>query len=662
MINFARSLASWVFVVALLGTECSVFGQWIDIKSLPEDVLNCDECRRRLGLPPLNDPNRPPSSHGVSSTTLPSSNTTFNEIILSSRVLSGSTTTNQPASQSSQPLPNVPHGSNKLVLPSILPKIDFPKELPPPTTPLVEKNETIEATVVGGETPEQAIVAKDLTAPGVISESNAKPTPPAHLANPQIAEVKPELKANLDLPLATISEVVPPKTESDSVTATIRVEPSEPVVSNENLELKMEDAFPVVSSAEKESLSPETDKPKLEKAPEPALSVQPQDSAADKSVQSDEAENDKSILMNRLPPALTGEFVESEPATAIVEKAPSLDVKTNKGEDEDIAVAVPTNVVPEIPMAQTSSAPTFDPKSESDARKNSLPPPQTALADQASITSSISRESLIVDGILTSPTAQKIQIDLLKSQLTERDALLNEFSRMQKMLEDRMDVIVRSNDQLAQKDSVRVKELDRLQRESEKAVQERELQIANLQAELAGARADAKNQLTMLAKQVMEAQQSKTSEIIKLSDQLLAARKVRTEDIDTAKTQLTAEQQNELAEAEKVVEEQRKAIQDLQSALKRLGSQLSRLDQIAEASNENDPDDQATDPQASAKMNVSNNTGKKPTKLGSDFKKPEASETANKTKSSLRIESRAQLPTPPNSSRKSENDPKRRSF
>ncbi len=697
MLKVVRSFGMWVFAAALFCAEFPVYGQWIDIKSLPEDVLNCDECRRRLGLPPLTDSNRKPSSHGTDSTIVPSTNTTFNEIILSTRVLPGPASTASTALPSESSPKSLPHSSNKPTLPSSLPSSDSstaPANIPAigKTHPDIEKKELTPPQLSANSSPSSALPSSTLpsqpaalpaaveTAEQVTTEKVAKAQPavgapstsqstlPPPAINQQAANAKPETQANSSAPKVEESAAVPAKSESASSSMTVYVEPKQPINPKPESELKKPLDSSSVEPVEKGKSPQDLTVEKQATAPQPKLSEKSRDSIAktvpksentEKSTTKNDRKSDdeRKVVENRLPPALTGELGASELSNMASAKASSVENKPQSLEDEGIAIAVPTSDTAVSPKMEPNAPSASDINEPSAKVKNSPATSQSVSVDQTSI-APISPDSLIVDGVLTSPTAQKIQIDILKKQLDERDNLLNEFSRMQKSLEERIDSIVRSNEQLSQKENLRAKELERVHRESEKNIQERDLQIANLRAELAGARADAKNQLTVLAKQLTEAQQSKSAEIVKLSDELLAARKARLDQISSAKGQQTTEQHDELVEAEKVVEEQRKVIQDLQTALKKLGNQLEKLDEASD-------DEKMVSPSFPAVGSRSNSntmaTKGKASNL-SESKAENSSGSSSKASSNLGRESKTQSLAQPTNPPSSESIPKRRSF
>jgi ribosomal protein L18E len=657
MLIVVRSFGVWVFVVALLCTDYPVFGQGIDVKSLPEDVLNCDECRRRLGLPPLTDPNRKPSSHGADPTIVPSTNATHNENILSTRVLPGpnsTTPSTTPATESSSKV--VPHNSNKPVLPNTLPKIEHANG-PKPSLSAGNNNPAIEKKREPAPSPGPSI---------------SKPTLPAPPSSPTVADAKPEIQTNPSLTKVQASETTTTKTESASASAsamttamaTVLVEPKQPIDSKPNRDLKKEPELPSVQPAGKQKFSQEGVKDKPQTAPEQSLTAKSHASIAKTPASESGAKNtnankgyERSKVENRIPPALTGEVNASEASDVATANVPSAAIKPNHKEDDGIAIAVPTSSAAEASKTVPQTLPTSDANKPSNASENHPTTSQIVSMDPTSVIPS-SLDNLIVDGVLTSPTAQKIQIDLLRRQLNERDNLLNEFSRTQKSLEERIDSIVRSNEQLSQKENLRANELDRVQRESEKNVQERDLQIANLRAELAGARAETKSQLTMLSKQLTETQQSKSAEIAKLSDELLAAKKARINDINLAKVQQSGKHRNDLVQAEKVIEEQRKMIQDLQTALKKLGSQLEKLDNADKVEKIAIPIFPADESRSTSEIKVANNKDSKV----NESKPQNSSESSSKSASDSEGESKTESLAKPADPLKSESNPKRRSF
>ncbi len=94
-------------------------------------------------------------------------------------------------------------------------------------------------------------------------------------------------------------------------------------------------------------------------------------------------------------------------------------------------------------------------------------------------------DTMRLDGVLVSPAQQKIEIEILKRQLEDRDAHLKKFNEMQANVEERMDQLVRLNEELAKKkEATQRTELERQRAQFAAATQEHELAVSNLRAEL----------------------------------------------------------------------------------------------------------------------------------------------------------------------------------
>ncbi len=370
----------------------TVLGQWIDVKSLPPDVLNCDECRRRLGLPPLANASSKSTTHHSDSTIAPTSKNVFNEIVLSSRVLSGSEkdqAATQPREVIASPSPTKIEA--KPAVPSLVPRVSISKELP--------ANDTSNPSA-SAKPSEESLLPKPMTSPAILAPANNS----SSVLKP-LGSVKAE-----------------PPVESKSIPA---VQPQEKKSkekgSSSLLEVKPKPAPKIKQIVEQDKM------PAASKQPSKPSVAKPDETAA--------------ILSNRKPPALTEPADEIKPtiAAAAPKKVESIQAQeiAQSASDEPIAVAVPTK---KPTPAGTESTDAIVAAAMSKLSDNELSKPSekktTSPSDTpSSVSAPISTGSLVVDGILTSPAAQKIEIDLLKKQLQERDLLLNELSRMQRVVE-----------------------------------------------------------------------------------------------------------------------------------------------------------------------------------------------------------------------------------
>ncbi|MDZ4847778.1 MAG: hypothetical protein SGI77_00655 [Pirellulaceae bacterium] len=189
--------------------------------------------------------------------------------------------------------------------------------------------------------------------------------------------------------------------------------------------------------------------------------------------------------------------------------------------------------------------------------------------EQPNMSNAHSRASslMMVDGVLTSPMSQKIEIEILKKQLQERDSLIKSISSTQSDVVGRIDQLVRMNEGLSKKDADRQIEFDRLQKMTEKDSHERDLELSNLRSELANARAESRNQLSVLSDQLAEAQRSKADEVSKLSNELIESKKARIDALASLRQELAAEKKAELDDSNRAIEEQNRSIETLQTSL-----------------------------------------------------------------------------------------------
>ncbi len=189
-------------------------------------------------------------------------------------------------------------------------------------------------------------------------------------------------------------------------------------------------------------------------------------------------------------------------------------------------------------------------------------------------------DSMIVEGTLISPATQKIEIEILKKQLQERDNHLKKFSAMQSDVEQRIDQLVRMNEEFAKKDAARQIETDRLQKTSEQTLQARELELSNLKAELSSVRAEAREQAKRLSDQLAETDSAKSKEIAKLSNELIEAKQARVDAMANLRIELAESQKKAMSETSKAISEQLKTIELQRTNIRELETQMANAEKV----------------------------------------------------------------------------------
>ncbi len=187
---------------------------------------------------------------------------------------------------------------------------------------------------------------------------------------------------------------------------------------------------------------------------------------------------------------------------------------------------------------------------------------------------------MLVEGVLTSPATQKIEIEILKKQLQERDNHLKKLSAMQSDVEQRIDQLVKMNEELAKKDAGRQIEMERLQKTSDQTIQARDLELSNLKAELSSVRAEAREQAKRLSDQLADTDNAKSIEIAKLSNELIESKKARVDAMTNLRAELASSQKNAMSETGKAITEQLKTIETQRANIRELETQLAKAEKV----------------------------------------------------------------------------------
>ncbi len=191
-------------------------------------------------------------------------------------------------------------------------------------------------------------------------------------------------------------------------------------------------------------------------------------------------------------------------------------------------------------------------------------------------TKPLASDLLRVDGVLISPATQRSEIEILKRQLQERDAQLKEFGKTQSNVEERIDQLVRMNEDLAEKDTGRRAELDRLQKTSIQALQRRELELSNLRADLATVPEDANEKTKRLNDQLLEIESKKSRETAKLNKELIEAKQAGIDAVENLRKDFASSKETDANRTAQAMAEKSKTVESQQTTIRKLEEQLEK--------------------------------------------------------------------------------------
>jgi len=489
-----------------------------------DDVLNCDACRRRLGLPPLavlqkvqqsNQPAVVTSPVGLSGLPLEARQQLMQGLSLPSGAMILSAKFIEISNQAGQSLFNEVNLTENANAAPTVPKILAPKI---PITKIPVPAIASNLTKLGNTSP--TVIQRSL---GVIRSSTTSDSPVI-----QAKVVAPNLSEEASTPTVVIASDNPAVAlESETEThptqePALSVSPSPP------------ESIEAVEVLETAVMPPETTGSEAIANNSSSASSSPSDGISDAAmIKSDSPVIDTAIneTANR-PEVLSIEVAQKDNALKdnIVKAIPV---------DDDVPVAEVIAVANE-----TSRVPV----SASDAK------------------------SLVVDGVLRSPALQQIQIDFLKKQLTERDDLIRNINGMQVQYQQQMDSLARANEQLMKREQEMAREVQQTKVESQKVSQKQEVEVLSIRNELASVRQQAREQAMLLNDKLGEVNNAKVEEIVQLREELNAVRQSKLESVAsiradmTSTAELTARQDTQrIVDQQLMIETQIKSIAKLEN-------------------------------------------------------------------------------------------------
>jgi hypothetical protein len=568
---------------------------------LGEDILRCNECRRRLGLPPLALPDNQSKQEVVPSTnhklTEPSAGIHHGSSVSGSSTPSRVTAKVQLAPQAFTPPPvglsglpiearqqllqglSLPEGatilSAKFIDPPAKPVEGNDKKPESQTTPPVinaansEEPATSVPQVPKIAVPSPAPLNKQTIPEPVVTEAKADPskrTEPARTDNNSQAEDK-----SLDLPNQMKSAVGPLKSTIKIIGDSEDAKPEEkksnqPVPDQPNLDQPKPDQSDLDAKSQSEkSKAPNTviASPRESKSPSDAI-VTTNDS-------------NESIAS---PPMLENPTPENPKLESQVDSGMlSSDAKTTTASTPAEAVATPIPMAepttlssPEVGAERINSITTSTPESRVDS--NPLKS-ATTLAPDA--------KALVVDGVLRSPALQQIQIDFLKKQLAERDELIRQLNSMPPIFQQQIDELARVNDQLRKREQERIQEAQQIRIEAQQASQKHEVKMVELKADLLATQQQLQKQELLFQERMSDAETAHFTELVKLRKELTEIQNDKASTIARLRQELDALVDSKSKQATRQIAEQQTIIEAHLKSIEKLERQLESALAIQQA-------------------------------------------------------------------------------
>jgi hypothetical protein len=541
-----------------------------------DDVLQCNECRRRLGLPTLavsdnhvNETSGSSPSHKLterSAVITPGSSAhgSFKNQVKAPQVAS------QPSiGLSGLPIEarqkllqglSLPEGatilSAKFIDPPAKPIEDTAKKSESQSSPLASKLE--EPVPQAPQVPKIAVpssptLTNQITATPVVTEAKSDPSKP----------IEP-LQSNKESLSDDKSLTLPSRMDAavGSSTSTIKIMGDS------------DDAKP----DEKQLDQPITEKPKeIQKAQNSATqNVKPDASNA---IIASPSENNS---LGDLPSASPSDLKVAPPESVDNVAAPptlenpqdslttSAEAKTLSKPTPYEAVAIPTPIAE--PTLDTSINEKADPRTVPmlDATKllaeTDPPKSATTIAPDA--------KAFVVDGVLRSPALQQIQIDFLKKQLVERDDLIRQLNSMPPIFQQQIDELARANDHLRKREQEIASETKQFKIEAQHASQKHEVKMGELKADLLAAQHQLRQQELSFHEKMSDADTVHFTELVKLrkelteiqNDKAATVTRLRQE-IDALNDSQSKQSSQQIADQQVIIKAHLKSIEKLQHQL-----------------------------------------------------------------------------------------------
>ncbi len=585
---------------------------------LGEDVLQCNECRRRLGLPPLALPDTqakhesaPSTNHKLSE---PSTGINHGSSISGSSTPGSVTTQVQLAPHAFTPPPvglsglpvearqqllqglSLPEGatilSAKFIDPPAKPVGGNDRKTESQTTPpVINASNSEEAATSVPQVPKIAVpnpapLNKQTIPEPVVTEAKADPskrTEPAQTDNKSLAE-----DTSLDLPKQMKSAVGPLKSTIKIIGDSEDAKPEGKKSNHAVLDQPNQDQ----SKQDQTDLDAKSQSEKSE-APKTVI-VSPRESKSPSDAIVTTNDSNESVAS---PPMLENPTPENPKLESQVENGMlSSDAKTTTASTPAEAVATP------IPMAEPTTLSSPDIGAE---KTNSLTAsaPETRVDSnplKSATTLAPDAKALVVDGVLRSPALQQIQIDFLKKQLAERDDLIRQLNSMPPIFQQQIDELARVNDQLRKREQERIQEAQQIRIEAQQATQKHEVKMVELKADLLATQQQLQKQELLFQERMSDAETAHFTELVKLRKELTEIQNDKASTIARLRQELdalvdskTKQATRQIAEQQTIIEAHLKSIEKLeqqlesahaiqQSDIKRLESTRKReLDEIS---------------------------------------------------------------------------------
>ncbi len=536
-----------------------------------DDVLQCNECRRRLGLPPL-----ALSDSNINEERGSSTNQRLTErSVLIAPINSTSASSTAPLqippqvfTQPSVGLSGLPIEARQKLLQGLsLPEgttILSAKFIDPPAKPVEDAAEKPESQTI----PLEANL-EDLAQPAPQVPKIAVPSP-AILTNPiAIEPVVTEAKADPSKPIEPLQSNKDWLTEDQSLTLPSRMNAA---VGTSTSTIKIigdgEDAKP----DEKQFDQSVADQPKvIQKGLDSAAqNVKPE--LPDAMI----ASPTKSDSPNDSP---SDSKISIQESIDIVAPPPTLEnpqdiVKPSAGANTPNE-PTPSEAIP-IPTAEPTADATKDVKADPKTVPTSDTTKFLAESNPSKSASTIAPDTkaLVVDGILRSPALQQIQIDFLKKQLVERDYLIRQLNSMPPIFQQQIDELARANDQLRKSEQELAREAQQVKIKAQQAAQQHEVKLVELKADLLAAQQQLRQQELSFQEKMSSADTIHFNELVKLrkelseiqNDKAATASRVRQE-IDALADSQSKQASQQIADQQAIIEAHLKSIDKLQRQL-----------------------------------------------------------------------------------------------
>ena len=519
---------------------------------LGDDVLNCEECRRRLGLPPL----------AMSTGIIPQDRLSDAGPKLSGAVQSNTSAQSSFHTQTQTPTRVVPQASVGLSgLPlearqQLLQGLSLPegatilsaKFIDPPVKPVekpVEKPAEKPAVESSSKVGLQAAINLEPSAPAPQVPRIAVPIPTdsstSAVSKPVIIEAKVDPSNSIEtsqttpeaLPAITAVPLDPPMKAMAKESAVLS--PSEGLSSTDRKDATQEVELPVqeVKAVEQEA---------NESASLPPMLEAPKD--LEKTTEKIEVPNEVASV-----------------ATSIATTEVTGEVSNEAIRSEAVANRMPATLEPSVPEPAPISNVTSQKSADSERAR-----PAMNIAPDAN--------ALVVDGVLRSPALQQIQIDFLKKQLAERDDLIRQINSMQPAFQEQIDELARGNDQLRKREQELARENQQIRIKTQQESQKHDVKLVEIKAELFAVQQQLRDQEMSFNDKMEDADKANFSELVKLRKELSEIQKDKAAAVSTLRQEIEAltdshskQTSQQLTEQQRIVDAHLKSIDNLERQL-----------------------------------------------------------------------------------------------